>query len=72
MLLHKGFIGKIEYDDRRQIMTGEVLNATDLLEFDGKTAQEITDAIMSIPNMSSLSVLTAEEIQAIADYLATL
>ncbi len=38
----------------------------------GKTAQEITDAIMSIPNMSSLSVLTAEEIQAIADYLATL
>jgi len=38
----------------------------------GKTAQEITDAIMSIPNMSSLGSLTAEEIQAIADYLATL
>jgi len=41
MLLHKGFIGKIEYDDRRGILTGEVLNALDLLEFDGKTAEEL-------------------------------
>lgn len=41
MLLHKGFIGKIEFDDRRLILTGEVLNALDLLEFDGKTAEEI-------------------------------
>lgn len=41
MLLHKGFIGKIEFDDRRSILTGEVLNAPDLLEFDGKTAAEI-------------------------------
>lgn len=38
----------------------------------GKTAQEITDAIMSVPNMSSLNNLTTEEIQAIADHLATL
>jgi chitodextrinase len=38
----------------------------------GKTAQEITDAIMSVPNMSSLGSLTAAEIQAIADHLATL
>jgi PKD repeat protein len=38
----------------------------------GKTAQEITDAIMSVPNMSSLNNLTTDEIQAIADYLATL
>lgn len=37
-----------------------------------KTAAEITDAIATIPNMSSLSGLTAEEIQAIAGYLATL
>ncbi len=41
MLLHRGFIGKIEFDDRRSILTGEVLNAPDLLEFDGKSAQEI-------------------------------
>lgn len=38
----------------------------------GKTAQDIADAIMSVPNMSSQNNLTAEEIQAIADYLATL
>ena len=41
MLLHKGFIGKIEFDDRRLILTGEVLNALDLLEFDGQTTEEI-------------------------------
>jgi len=41
MLLHKGFIGKIEFDDRRLILVGEVLNAPDLLEFDGETAEEI-------------------------------
>jgi len=41
MLLHNGFIGKIEFDDHRLCLTGEVLNATDLLEFDGQTAEEI-------------------------------
>lgn len=41
MLLHKGFIGKIEFDDRRLRLTGEVLNALDLLEFDGNSAEEI-------------------------------
>lgn len=38
----------------------------------GKTAAEITNAIATVPNMSSLSNLTVEEIQAIADFLATL
>lgn len=38
----------------------------------GKTAAQITAAIATIPNMSSLTFLTIEEIQAIADYLATL
>jgi len=41
MLLHKGFIGKIEYDDRRSLLTGEVVNSLDLLEFDGKSAEDI-------------------------------
>lgn len=41
MLLHRGFIGKIEFDDRRLLLTGEVLNSLDLLEFDGRTAEEI-------------------------------
>ena len=38
----------------------------------GKTAAQITAAIATIPNMSSLTFLTVEEIQAIADHLATL
>ncbi len=38
----------------------------------GKTAAQITAAIATIPNMSSLTFLTVEEIQAIADFLATL
>jgi len=41
MLLHRGFIGKIEYDDHRGILAGEVVNSVDLLEFDGKTAEEL-------------------------------
>ena len=41
MLLHKGFIGKVDFDERAQRMVGEVVNAADLLEFDGDTAKEI-------------------------------
>ena len=41
MLLHKGFIGKVDYDDRTGRLVGEVVNAPDLLEFDGNTAKEI-------------------------------
>ncbi|MDQ7051098.1 MAG: hypothetical protein Q9M92_16860 [Enterobacterales bacterium] len=41
MLLHNGFIGKIEYDDRRDLITGEVVNARDLLEFYGADAREV-------------------------------
>jgi len=41
MLLHNGFIGKIEYDDRRDLITGEVVNARDLLEFSGTDAREV-------------------------------
>jgi predicted HicB family RNase H-like nuclease len=41
MLLHKGFIGKLDYNDRTQKLIGEVVNAPDLLEFDGSSAKEI-------------------------------
>ncbi len=41
MLLHKGFIGKVDYDDRAGRLVGEVVNSPDLLEFDGDTAKEI-------------------------------
>jgi predicted HicB family RNase H-like nuclease len=55
MLLHKGFIGKIEYDHHRNLLTGEVLNTVDLLEFDGKNAEEIkTNFIKCIDDYSEL------------------
>ncbi len=38
----------------------------------GKSATDISNAIATVPNMSSLGGLTVEEIQAVADYLATL
>jgi predicted HicB family RNase H-like nuclease len=41
MLLHKGFIGKIDYDEREERLSGEVVNAPDLLEFDGNTAKQL-------------------------------
>jgi len=41
MLLHKGYIGKVDYDERAVRLVGEVVNAPDLLEFDGNTAKEI-------------------------------
>ena len=50
MLLHRGFIGKIEFDNSRQLLTGEVLNAMDLLEFDGKSAEEIKSNFIKCVN----------------------
>ncbi len=41
MLLHKGFIGKLDSNDRTKTLSGEVVNAHDLLEFDGASAKEI-------------------------------
>ncbi len=63
MLLHKGFIGKIEYDHHRNLLTGEVLNAIDLLEFDGSNADEIkNNFIKCIEDYSELhQEVTAQE-----------
>lgn len=41
MLIYKGFIGQIDYDDESKKLVGEVVNAIDLLEFDGVSAAEI-------------------------------
>ena len=50
MLLHKGFIGKIDYDERTQRVVGEVVNSPDLLEFDGKTAKELQQNFIKCVN----------------------
>lgn len=41
MLIYKGFIGQIDYDSETSKLVGEVVNAIDLLEFDGSSAAEI-------------------------------
>jgi predicted HicB family RNase H-like nuclease len=41
MLIYRGFIGQIDYDDETKKLVGEVVNSIDLLEFCGETAAEI-------------------------------
>ena len=41
MLIYKGFIGQIDYDDETKKLVGEVVNSIDLLEFEGVSAAEI-------------------------------
>ncbi|MGX5174056.1 hypothetical protein ACUR5C_08550 [Aliikangiella sp. IMCC44653] len=41
MLMYKGFIGQIDYDLHTQKLVGEVINALDLLEFDGESCVEL-------------------------------
>ena len=41
MLIYRGFIGQIDYDDETKQLVGEVVNSMDLLEFRGQTAAEI-------------------------------
>jgi predicted HicB family RNase H-like nuclease len=41
MLVYKGFIAQVDYDNISQGFIGEVVNAVDVLEFCGNTADEI-------------------------------
>lgn len=41
MLIYKGFIGQIDFDNETQGLIGEVVNSVDLIEFSGSSAAEI-------------------------------
>ncbi|WP_444998532.1 hypothetical protein [Aliikangiella sp. IMCC44359] len=41
MLIYKGFIGQIDFENTSGKLVGEVVNSVDLLEFDGYSADEI-------------------------------
>jgi len=41
MLIYKGFVGQIDYDNQANRLTGEVINSIDFLEFDGESANEL-------------------------------
>lgn len=44
MLIYKGYIGHVEFDDDADIFHGEVINTRDVITFQGKTVAEIKKA----------------------------
>lgn len=41
MLIYKGYIGHVEFDDEADIFHGEVINTRDVITFQGKSVAEI-------------------------------
>jgi predicted HicB family RNase H-like nuclease len=44
MMEHKGYVGRVEYDDEAGIFHGEVLNTRDVITFQGATVAELKKA----------------------------
>ena len=44
MLIHKSYIGHVEFDDEAEIFYGEVINTRDVITFQGSTVTEIKKA----------------------------
>ena len=44
MMEYKGYIAKVEFDDRPGVFHGEVLNLRDVVTFEGKTVAELRKA----------------------------
>jgi predicted HicB family RNase H-like nuclease len=44
MMEHKGYVGRVEYDDEAGILHGEVINTRDVITFQGATVQELRKA----------------------------
>ena len=45
MLMYKGYMGHVEFDDEADIFHGEVINIRDVITFQGKTVAEIRKAL---------------------------
>lgn len=46
MLVHKGYIGHVEFDYEMEIFHGEVINTRDVITFQGSTVEEIKTAFV--------------------------
>lgn len=46
MLVHKGYMGHVEFDDEMEIFHGEVINTRDVITFQGSTVEEIKTAFI--------------------------
>jgi predicted HicB family RNase H-like nuclease len=44
MMEHKGYIGKVEFDDEAGIFHGEVINTRDVITFQGESVAELSKA----------------------------
>src|SRR5437879_2700653 len=44
MMEHKGYVGRVEYDDEAGIFHGEVVNTRDVITFQGATVAELKKA----------------------------
>jgi len=44
MLIYKGYMGHVEFDDEADIFHGEVINTRDVITFQGRTVAEIKKA----------------------------
>lgn len=44
MMEHKGYIGKVEFDDETNIFHGEVINLRDVITFQGATVRQLRKA----------------------------
>lgn len=47
---HKGYVGKVEYDDHASIFHGEVINTRDVITFQGKSVSELKKAFRNSVN----------------------
>lgn len=45
MIEYKGYLGHIEFDDDANIFHGEVINTQDVITFQGKSVQELRQAL---------------------------
>ncbi|HSX20601.1 MAG TPA: type II toxin-antitoxin system HicB family antitoxin [Gammaproteobacteria bacterium] len=46
MLIHKGYIGHVTFDDEAEIFHGEVLNTRDVITFQGESVAELKQAFI--------------------------
>lgn len=46
MLSHKGYVGKVEYDDEAEIFHGDVINTRDVITFQADNAHDLKQAFI--------------------------
>jgi predicted HicB family RNase H-like nuclease len=45
MFTYKGYIGKVDYDERVNLFHGEVINTRDVITFQGKSVNELKNTL---------------------------